>query len=283
MQMAGNKQVNVGQLERAVSVALGGLFVLRGLRQGKLLGPLMTAAGGTLLYRGMTGHCPAYAAIGAGSEDARFASGPLDRSIEIHRSITINRSPQEIFDFISDAGNLLPLSPQVQSVELFGDHESHWVARTRNGRAIRWDMRITQRQPNELIEWQSPDHSEIDHHGRLTLTPAPAGRGTQLHLTVTVHPPYGLISIAIARVTAQSPEGEIHEAMRRLKQVLESGEFATGEGPSGREAREPQPHTTERLREGRGSRTGASREAPSIVDEASEESFPASDAPGWRR
>jgi hypothetical protein len=58
------RETNVGTQERTVSVLTGALLALFGMRRGGVGGALMTLAGGGLLMRGMSGHCPGYAALG---------------------------------------------------------------------------------------------------------------------------------------------------------------------------------------------------------------------------
>jgi len=57
-------RVNVGSSERLVSAAGGALLAGFGLGRGGLAGLLLAALGGALVYRGVTGHCSAYAAVG---------------------------------------------------------------------------------------------------------------------------------------------------------------------------------------------------------------------------
>jgi uncharacterized membrane protein len=57
-------RVNVGPNERAASTVGGAVLAGLGMGRGGLLGLLLAAAGGALVYRGMTGHCSAYAAAG---------------------------------------------------------------------------------------------------------------------------------------------------------------------------------------------------------------------------
>jgi uncharacterized membrane protein len=59
-------ETNVGSVERWTSALGGAVLATRAVKQLRddhpLAGALLAAAGGTLIYRGGTGHCPAYAA-----------------------------------------------------------------------------------------------------------------------------------------------------------------------------------------------------------------------------
>lgn len=57
-------RVNVGEAERLASVMGGGVLALLGLARGGLTGSAMALGGGALVYRGITGHCEAYHALG---------------------------------------------------------------------------------------------------------------------------------------------------------------------------------------------------------------------------
>ncbi|HEX4606752.1 MAG TPA: YgaP-like transmembrane domain [Urbifossiella sp.] len=56
--------VNLGPAERAASTLGGALLAGLGLGQGGLLGLGLAAAGAALAYRGYSGHCSAYSALG---------------------------------------------------------------------------------------------------------------------------------------------------------------------------------------------------------------------------
>lgn len=74
--------VNVGPAERMVTAGLGGVLLLGGLGRGGPGGTLAVLAGGLLLTRAVTGHCPAYRAMGItgdGQAD-RMQAGPSRES-----------------------------------------------------------------------------------------------------------------------------------------------------------------------------------------------------------
>src|SRR5689334_13127613 len=54
---------NVGVKERRVSVAAGAILTVLGLERRGILGLAIAGVGAGLLYRGTTGHCPAYSAM----------------------------------------------------------------------------------------------------------------------------------------------------------------------------------------------------------------------------
>jgi hypothetical protein len=60
----GRRETNVGVQERTASVVTGALITILGMRRGGVTGALMTLAGGGLIARGVTGHCPGYSALG---------------------------------------------------------------------------------------------------------------------------------------------------------------------------------------------------------------------------
>src|SRR5687767_14048947 len=61
--------VNVAQTERVVSAVAGGALALAGLKMRSLPGVLLSVLGGSLVYRGVTGHCHAYEALGVNTAE----------------------------------------------------------------------------------------------------------------------------------------------------------------------------------------------------------------------
>ena len=62
-QLRNAHEVNVGQLERWVSFIGGGALAVYALRR-SLWGLALIVSGGALVYRGFTGHCAVYEAMG---------------------------------------------------------------------------------------------------------------------------------------------------------------------------------------------------------------------------
>ncbi|HYR95742.1 MAG TPA: YgaP-like transmembrane domain [Candidatus Binatus sp.] len=73
------RRVNVGNVERWASVIGGGALALFGVARRSLGGGLLTALGGSLVYRGARGHCPVYQALGI---DTRHGEEPRTDIVE---------------------------------------------------------------------------------------------------------------------------------------------------------------------------------------------------------
>ena len=227
-------QHNIGDLERVVSLVLGGaaaLGVLSNLaRRRPLRALLMMALGGDMLYRGTTGYSPLYNMLGVTSEDATFASNPLSRAISFKESITIMKSPSELYGFWRDFRNLPRVMSYLERVDLIDGTRSHWVAKGPGGVSVEWDAEIVQDEPGEMISWRSVEGSDFCNRGSVRFETATAGRGTVISVQVTYRPPAGLIGAAVARLMGRSPAQAIKEDLRHLKQQMETGETPTIEG-----------------------------------------------------
>src|SRR4051812_7639620 len=80
-------EVNVGGTERLLSLAGGGLLALLGLRRRDAAGLGLAALGGSLLYRGATGHCHLYGTIGVNTAEkhSRAASMRAGEGVKVVR------------------------------------------------------------------------------------------------------------------------------------------------------------------------------------------------------
>src|SRR5947208_15256689 len=100
-------QTNVAEVERWASALGGAALAAYGISQIKnrsIAGAALAAAGGTLIYRGATGHCPMYAAAGistAGDDfDTRVQLSGTP-GVNIDEVITIYRPADEVYGFWS--------------------------------------------------------------------------------------------------------------------------------------------------------------------------------------
>src|SRR5438270_13956454 len=89
----GSMELNVSEIERLASIIAGSALGLHGLTRRSLGGAVVTAVGGCLVYRGLTGHCPLYEALGIDTRDAnrRHAAVRAGHGVRVDASLTIDR------------------------------------------------------------------------------------------------------------------------------------------------------------------------------------------------
>ena len=100
---------------------------------------------------------------------------------------------------------------------------------------MEWDAEIYNEKTNELIAWRSLPESDVVNAGSVRFKPLGA-RGTEVKVVLNYNVPGGKVSALIAKLFGREPGQMIAEDLRRLKQIMETGEAATTEGqPSGRD------------------------------------------------
>jgi uncharacterized membrane protein len=155
--------------------------------------------------------------------------------VRVLKSVTINRTPEELYKFWRDFQNLPRFMKHLESVQVTDDKRSHWTARGPAGTRVEWDAEIFEDRPNELIAWRSLDGADVDNVGTVRFDRAPGGRGTVVRVNLQYRPPAGIIGKVVAKLFGEDPEWQIKDDLRRFKQVMETGEVVTTEGqPAGR-------------------------------------------------
>jgi uncharacterized membrane protein len=215
---------NVGEVERYASAIGGGALALYGLSRGSLAGVTLALVGGALIYRGVSGHCNMYEAMGVNTarEKGSRASVSGDRGIKVEKSITINRSPEELFSFWRNFENLPRFMDHLESVRTTSQTRSHWVAKAPAGTTVEWDAEIINEKPNELIAWRSLEGADVDNAGSVRFERAASG--TTVRVTLEYDPPAGIVGAAVAKLFGEAPDQQIEDDLQRFKQVMETGE-----------------------------------------------------------
>ena len=241
-------QVNVPPPERLLSTVSGGALAFSGLKRQGWPGALQAVVGGLLLYRGITGHSFVYQALHMNRAEHPFPSInitpiPDREGFRVRRSLTIRRSPQELYAFWRDAENTPRYIPLIQSVRKIDKKKSHWIAIGPTGQRVEWDVEITQDQPGQLIAWKMSDNKAmLGEEGRISFKEAPRQRGTIVTLEVDFVGHKGLQNTLeiplLGRVTDLFLESRVSETLRRFKAIMETGEAPTLAGqPTGRASR----------------------------------------------
>jgi uncharacterized membrane protein len=226
--------VNVPTVERIVTGAAGVAAVALGLRR-RLIN-LRTAFGGAArpasaglaiadwlavgvgtaaVIRAVTGRCPVYRAR------------TLSKGVRVRSAITIQCAPAAVYELWRDLANLPRFMNHVKSVSV-DDGISTWVIQE-GPLALTWRATIVEDVPNRRLRWQSLPGGDLRHTGAIDLIEAPGRRGTVVQIEMLYRPPGGMfvagaIGSTLRRLTSLQIGGEL----ARLRQLLETGEIATG-------------------------------------------------------
>jgi uncharacterized membrane protein len=225
---------NVGKPERIASTIFGGALMGYGIKRRSPGSLFLALLGASLVYRGATGHSEAYHLLGLNTVRNK-QSEDVAREFHVEKSITINRSPEELYGFWRDVENLPRFMDHLEAVTQIDGTVSHWVAKGPAGKKVEWNAEIFNEKDNELIAWRSLPGSEIANAGSVRFEKAPGRRGTRVDVTLNYNPPAGKASVLLAKLLREEPGQLIEKDLKRLKQLMEAGEIPTVEGqPSGR-------------------------------------------------
>ncbi|HEY2905791.1 MAG TPA: SRPBCC family protein [Vicinamibacterales bacterium] len=228
-------ETNVAEVERWASALGGAALAAYGIKQVReersLAGAMIAASASMLILRGATGRCPMYAATGINTADTdtrALLSG--SRGVRVAESVTINRSPDELYDRWRDFEKLPTFMSHLVSVRTIDRRRSHWVAKAPARRKVEWDAEIINEIPNELIGWRTLENADVVSAGSVRFRRADNGRGTEVHVKLQYDAPAGKMGSAIAWLFGHEPSQQIREDLRRFKQLLETGEVPTTKG-----------------------------------------------------
>ena len=228
--------VNVSEGERIVSAAAGGLFLWKALRGSDEGRAVCLLCGAALLWRGISGHCALYSALGTRSLDSSPKGVAARHGIKFETSIVINRPAEELYEKWIRLENLPRFMSHLVSVSPQGEGKSRWVAATPLGVNLEWEAEIIEQRPGELISWQSLAGSQVDTAGSVHFQMLP-NRGTEVRVSLKYDPPGGALTAKLADFFGAGIQQSVESDLWRFKQLCESGETPTTAGqPSGRAA-----------------------------------------------
>jgi uncharacterized membrane protein len=219
---------NISATEKWVSTVTGAALAIAGYtRSNRALG--LTGLG--LVARGVSGYCPVNAAMGRSTSkdtrDTREAlSGP--KGVIVDASITIYRPAQEVYAYWRQFDNLPRFMSHLLAAEDLGDGRSRWTAEGPLGVPVSWEAEIINDVPPTSIAWSTVGDSDVVSAGSVRFKPAGGDHGTEVHVRLQYDPPAGKVGATVAWLLGADAQTEIEDDLRRFKQLLETGEIATG-------------------------------------------------------
>ena len=225
-------RVNVGKVERQFSLAAGIGSVALGVARRDLRGLLMAALGAGLLYRGASGHCSVYGALGVDSRTKHDTNDEQAQAIRVTAAFLIDQPIKDLYECWRDFEKLPTIMSHLESVHVIDEKHSHWVAKAPKmaGGCVEWDAEILEDRPNELIAWRSLPGADVDNRGSVEFTRAHGDRGSIVRVKLEYTPPAGRIGSWFAKLIGENPESQVREDLRRFKRMMEVGENLTTDG-----------------------------------------------------
>jgi uncharacterized membrane protein len=185
-----------------------------------------------------------------------FTAGRLSRSrthngarrgaLRVEEVTTINRPIEDVYRFWRNFENFPRFMRHLESVEVIDDRQSRWRAIGPAGTRVEWAADIVQDVPYSWISWRSI-RGDVPNSGSVRFQRAPGARGTEVRVQLQYSPPGGRLGRSLAWLFGESPEQQIHEDLRRVKQLLEAGEVAVSDGIGLRQPARPAPTREEML------------------------------------
>ena len=221
-----NRSSDVHELERWSSLAAAAAVMTYGVTRRTIPGVCLAIAATPLVYRGLVGRWPFW----RGDHDTRTALGG-GRGIHVREAVRLEKPVHEVYGLWRQLENLPHVFTHLEQVTDLGGGRSHWIARGPAGLGVEWDAEIINDVENKVIGWRSLPDADVVTAGSVNFLPTKSG-GTQVSVHLQYAPPAGRAGAFFATVFGGEPSQTIRQDLRRLKQVLESGEIprtSTGE------------------------------------------------------
>lgn len=169
---------------------------------------------------------PPASALKDGADKAAGGLPEAQGSSASARAVTINRPVSEVFAYFRDFANLPTFMDNVERIHVLDPQRSAWSVKGPTG-TYEWIARITEEVPDRLIAWTSEPGADVANSGRVEFRDA-GPRGTVVTATILYTPPGGVIGKVVAKLFQREPAIQARRDLRRFKQLMETGEIATG-------------------------------------------------------
>jgi uncharacterized membrane protein len=208
---------NVGDMERKISVVIGGALLAASLFRRTPLSIPLIVGGGYLLFRGLSGNDVFYRAL-----KINRADGESSRPIVVKHTEIIDRPVEEVYRYWRNLENLPLFMRHLDDIRAVDERRSHWVANGPLGTKVEWDAEIVRENSNNYLAWRSLPGSDVQNRGHVEFKPARTGRGTEVKVSMEYRPPGGSAGAEVAKLLGEDPQIQIREDLHRFKRIMEA-------------------------------------------------------------
>lgn len=98
---------------------------------------------------------------------------------------------------------------------------------------------ISRSESDITSRWSEAEPPLTDEGVQVSYASAPGGRGTEVRVVLETTQPGGALGQKVAAVMGNDPQRQLDDALRRFKQLIETGEVIRSDGsPGGTDARQ---------------------------------------------
>lgn len=206
---------NVGTTDRVISSAAGLLLGYAGIRNFKKGGFALLLPASYLLFRGASGYCAAYQATGINT------TGKEVEPFEFMKTLTINRSKEDVYNFWRNLENLPQIMSHVKRVYRISDTKYHWEVEFA-GKSFEWNAEITEDIPNQRISWRATDAADIENSGTVEFYDGAKKKEMELRVTMTYAPVKSRVGRVIGRFLDPVFSQLVKDDLKQFKRTMES-------------------------------------------------------------
>jgi uncharacterized membrane protein len=163
---------------------------------------------------------------------SRRADQATSCTTHVQEAITIARPAEEVYRFWRSFENLPRFMAHLESVQVLDERRSRWRAKGPAGTRFEWEAELVEDVENERVAWRSIEGSDVRTSGAVRFQPAPGARGTEVRVDLHYNPAGGALGRGIAWLFGEEPQQQVRDDLRRVKQILETGELLLSDGPA---------------------------------------------------
>lgn len=217
--------------ERVLNLTSGALLMLPVLGKRSALRWTAAAAGGALIYCGISGTRSASRLMPPGAT--------ATSKQRIRQSVTIGRSASELFALWRNTDTLEKIRLPFEQLTVLGSDHVRWKMNLPVG-SIEIEALLVEERPGELVHWRSTSSGPFQVDERMRFKPAPQDLGTEATLDYEVdfsRMPAGELLRSVSSVFQRAPRSAVKKVLENFKSLAETGEVPTLErNPSARAA-----------------------------------------------
>jgi uncharacterized membrane protein len=207
--------VNIGEKGRMISALAGSLLLYYTMKRHKA-DALLALAGGYLIYRGVSGHCPLSAL-----KDRHLA--PTGRNINVRTHVLVNRPRSEVYAFWRKLENLNLFMEHVENIREIDYKTSSWKIKIPGAwGSLEWKAEIVKEDDGREISWQSQPGSSVENVGKINFSDTAAEGTTRIDALISYRAPFGKVGEGISRMLTPLFKRKIEDDIRSFKYYMES-------------------------------------------------------------